>query len=65
MSELLPCPFCGSEDNAVSDNGAGLMFNVHCKNKACRAKGPWERCAGDAALGWNTRPALRKGTSNV
>ena len=54
-SLLQPCPFCGHEANSVSDYGRGLMFNVHCGNGSCRATGPWERCADDAAHAWNTR----------
>lgn len=55
IERLKPCPFCGHKTNAVSDNGAGLVFTVVCGNGSCRARGPWERCAGDAPGGWNTR----------
>jgi Lar family restriction alleviation protein len=53
LPSLKGCPFCGSDQVQISDNERGLMFNVHCGK--CRARGPWERCAGDAAHGWNTR----------
>jgi hypothetical protein len=53
LKEFVPCPFCNCDNLAVSDNGSGLMFNVHCGN--CRASGPWERCAVDAKDAWNTR----------
>src|SRR6185437_5661872 len=47
------CPFCGGALVVVSDNGRGLMFNVHCGE--CRASGPWQRCAVDAKDAWNAR----------
>ncbi len=51
--ELEPCPWCRHEQPVLSDNGRGLIFNVHCANDACRATGPWERCAIDAVSTWN------------
>jgi cytochrome c5 len=60
--DFVSCPFCNGDKLAISDNGHGLVFNVHCEN--CHATGPWERCAVDAKDAWNTRQAL-KDTSNA
>lgn len=60
---LLPCPFCGHSAVAISDNGRGLMFNVHCGK--CRASGPWERCADDAKDAWNARPEAAEAISSL
>lgn len=50
---LKPCPFCSGEVATVSDNARGLVFDVKCGR--CRATGPAERCAADAATAWNQR----------
>jgi len=46
MSELLPCPFCGSVPTDISTNGY-----IFCSE--CSANGPYTK--GDARAAWNRR----------
>jgi len=56
--ELLPCPFCNSDDVMVLDvEPTGQMSeysHVHCAN--CLANGPMKQSDKQAATAWNTRP---------
>lgn len=59
MSELLPCPFCGSpatfnwdDDVAHEDEGVG---RVRCSNRACHACSP-PMDPESAGEWWNRRP---------
>lgn len=48
----LPCPFCGNENNIISNWG---MFRVWCPH--CKAKSEDTLTTRDALKSWNTRPA--------
>lgn len=48
----LPCPFCGNENNIISNWG---MFRVWCPH--CKAKSEDSLTTRDALKVWNTRPA--------
>jgi len=58
MSELHPCPFCGSHEfqgdkrrlSLVSDNSS---FVIYC---LCGASGPVKDTKEEAVAGWNARP---------
>jgi Lar family restriction alleviation protein len=58
VSELLPCPFCGSREfegdkrrlSLVSDHS---HFVIYC---LCGASGPVKESKEEAVAGWNTRP---------
>src|SRR5262249_30477302 len=54
MSTLLPCPFCGNTDVAVSHTVQGSCWVV-CETAACGAIGPTKPTPAEAALAWNTR----------
>lgn len=65
MSNLKPCPFCGTEPNHMtSELGDRPCFYYECENPKCGAaeKG-WHNTEQEAIYAWNTRPiedALRK-----
>lgn len=52
MSELKPCPACGSE--AVITGCGGLR--AICKNWDCQMTGPRKMDRDDAAAAWNALP---------
>ena len=49
---VLPCPFCGNENNIISNWG---MFRVWCPH--CKAKSEDTLTMRDALKSWNARPA--------
>lgn len=49
---VLPCPFCGNENNIISNWG---MFRVWCPH--CKAKSEDTLTTRDALKSWNARPA--------
>ncbi len=49
---VLPCPFCGNENNIISNWG---MFRVWCPH--CKAKSEDTLTTRDALKSWNSRPA--------
>ena len=49
---MLPCPFCGNENNIISNWG---MFRVWCPH--CKAKSEDTLTTRDALKSWNARPA--------
>lgn len=53
MSELKPCPFCGSNNVDLSGYLNGRYYDVACM--ACEAKGPVAQLADGAAEAWNRR----------
>jgi Lar family restriction alleviation protein len=54
MSELLPCPFCGSTGVSLSHTVQGSCW-VICETAACGAIGPTRPTPAQAASAWNTR----------
>ena len=46
MSELKPCPFCGSKSEELE-----FIESVHCLNRGCHSIGP-----NGAIEAWNHRP---------
>lgn len=57
---VLPCPFCGNENNIISNWG---MFRVWCPH--CKAKSEDTLTTRDALKSWNTRPAPPIGRCSV
>lgn len=51
-----PCPFCGSNDIAMSD--CYVEFNVCCNN--CGAEGPYTASAEEAWEKWNNQKQLEE-----
>ena len=49
---VLPCPFCGNENNIISNWG---MFRVWCPH--CKAKSEDTLTTRAALKSWNSRPA--------
>lgn len=49
---VLPCPFCGNENNIIRNWG---MLRVWCPH--CKAKSEDTLTMRDALKSWNTRPA--------
>ena len=54
MSTLLPGPFCGGTEVAVSHTIQGSCWVV-CDTAACGAIGPTQPTPAQAASAWNTR----------
>ena len=54
MRELLPCPFCGSTQIALSHTVQGACWVV-CETGTCGAIGPTKSTPAEAASAWNTR----------
>jgi Lar family restriction alleviation protein len=64
MSALLPCPFCGSIDVAVSHTVQGSCWVV-CETDACGAIGPTKPTPAEAASAWNTRVLVVGGDEGI
>ena len=64
MSTLLPCPFCGRIDVAVSHTVQGSCWVV-CETAACGAIGPTKPTPAEAASAWNTRVLVAGGDEGV
>ena len=60
MSELLPCPFCGSDEVFVSQAVQGSCWVV-CENLHCGAIGPTQPSPAAAAAAWNSRALVGTG----
>ena len=63
VSELLPCPFCGSDEVFVSRAVQGSSWVV-CENLHCSALGPMQPTPAEAAAAWNSRARLRTGEAS-
>lgn len=50
-TELLPCPFCGTDD----DIGVVAFGSSYCVLCACEGNGPFRRSPNSAIAAWNTR----------
>ena len=54
MSDLLPCPFCGSDDVFVNQAVQGSCW-VGCEALTCGAIGPTRPTPAEASAAWNHR----------
>ncbi len=63
MSELLPCPFCGSDEIFVSQAVQGSCWVV-CENLHCGAIGPTQPARAAAAAAWNSRARVGTGDAS-
>jgi len=61
VSELLPCPFCGSDEVFVSQAVQGSCWVV-CENMHCGAIGSTKPTPAAASAAWNSRALV--GTDN-
>jgi Lar family restriction alleviation protein len=64
VSELLPCPFCGSDDVFMSQAVQGSCWVV-CEAVSCGAIGPTKPTPTEAAAAWNRRTLIRTGEASV
>ncbi len=49
--KLKPCPFCGSKEIVVIENGG--TYDVHCRNCGCGS--PYRYKKEDVIKAWNRR----------
>jgi len=63
VSELLPCPFCGSDEVFVSQAVQGSCWVV-CEQVRCGASGPTQPTPTAAAAAWNRRARLGAGDTS-
>jgi hypothetical protein len=52
--ELLPCPFCGTDNVALYRPALSKLWAVHC-DESCDFKGPTALSKAKAVFAWNTR----------
>ena len=64
MSELLPCPFCGSDEVFVSQEVHESCWVV-CENLHCGAIGPTQPTTAAAAVAWNKRALIGTGEASA
>lgn len=59
MSDLLPCPFCGSAAKAVERNNpmSKWRWSVDCASTTCGVSGPVEATKFEAVEAWNRHSA--------
>src|SRR5712692_10482630 len=60
MSELWPCPFCGSDEVFISQAVHGSCWVV-CENMHCGASGPTQPTPAEASAAWNSRALVETG----
>ena len=63
VSELLPCPFCGSDEVFVSQAVQGSCWVV-CENLHCGAIGPTQPTTAEAVAAWNSRALVGTGDAS-
>jgi Lar family restriction alleviation protein len=63
VSELLPCPFCGSDEVFVSQAVQGSCWVV-CENLHCGAIGPTQLTPAEALAAWNSRALVGVGNAS-
>lgn len=63
VSELLPCPFCGSDEVFVSQAVQGSCWVV-CENLRCGASGPTQLTPAAASAAWNSRARVGTGVES-
>src|SRR5437870_4621298 len=63
VSELLPCPLCGSDEVFVSQAVQGSCWVV-CENLHCGAIGPTQLTPPEAVAAWNSRALVGTGDAS-
>jgi Lar family restriction alleviation protein len=59
LADLLPCPFCRGEAEALERHNpmSKWRWSVDCKSSTCGMSGPVEASRTEAIIAWNTRPS--------
>ena len=58
MSDLKPCPFCGSEARLLDDTSHSTAVWVGCATIGCFGHDQWEETEAEAIAAWNRRAAM-------
>lgn len=61
VTQLKPCPFCGSAAKIIAPLGYGNVRASECSNSDCAATGPWAANQAEAIAAWNTRHSAPAG----
>ena len=64
MAELLPCPFCGSDDVHITESYPHYVYCLNCKTMVQLAGKTWEKDIPELIKMYNTRTPKERGGEN-
>ena len=64
MAELLPCPFCGSDDVHIVDSFPHYIYCLNCGVYVRLAGKTWEKDIPELVNAYNTRTPKERGDNN-
>lgn len=64
MAELLPCPFCGSDDVHIANAYPHYVYCLSCGMMVRLASKAWEKDIPELIKNYNTRTQKERGADN-